>query len=354
VNVARRNWRGRSPGAWRREASHWARMRDRSRYRPMDLSPVKRGSIEAHPRKVSHHDLARVITPTPTLLTFLDGLPNILIGRDFRDFLSDLTQRRAAGQPLLLMYGGHLLKCGLSPLLIDLMERGYVSALATNGSGAVHDVELSLFGQTSEDVAQGLADGSFGMVRETADFFNQALLEGRGEGYGEALGRRLVDAAAPYLKNSILGAAYRLSIPLTVHVAIGTDIVHQHPGVPAAELGEATYRDFRIVCTVLSTMVDGGIVINLGSAVVLPEVFLKALTVARNLSGAARNLLTANFDMLQHYRPRVNVVDRPTRTGGRGFNFTGHHEIMIPLLHAGIRCYSELGSGKESETEEKT
>ncbi len=317
-------------------------MKDASRHHPLDLSGVRRHSIRDSARKVSSRDQATVTEPSPQMMQFLRNLPGLLAGREFLDFLAEATRRRAAGQPLLVMYGGHVVKCGLAPLLVDLMERRYVAALATNGSGAIHDVEMALFGRTSEDVVEGLNDGTFGMVRETGDFFHEALRQGGGEGYGEVLGRRLVEASPRPAAASLLAAGHRLGLPVTVHVAIGTDITHQHPGLPAAELGEATYRDFRILCGVLAGMDRGGVVINLGSAVVLPEVFLKALTVARNLGFATRDIVTANFDMLQHYRPRVNVVDRPTRLGGRGFNFTGHHEILVPLLHAGIRCYSEL------------
>ena len=313
-----------------------------SRYPALDLAGIKRRSIVEASRKVSSEDLATVIEPTPQLQAFLRGLPGILAGRDFREFLDELARRRRSGQPLVLMFGGHVVKCGLAPLLIDLMQRGYVQALATNGSGAIHDVEMALYGRTSEDVAEGLADGSFGMVRETGDFFHDTLREGPSEGFGEALGRRLLEADSGNDARSILASGYRLGIPVAVHVAIGTDIVHQHPSLPAAALGEATYRDFRILCAALSRMEAGGVVLNIGSAVVLPEVFLKALTVVRNLGFKAHDIVTANFDMLQHYRPRVNVVDRPTRSGGRGFNFTGHHEIMIPLLHAGLRCAVEL------------
>ena len=317
-------------------------MKDASRYHPLDLSGVRRHSIHDSARKVSSRDQAAVTEPSPELRRFLMNLPGILAGREFREFLEEAGRRRAAGQPLLVMYGGHVVKCGLSPLLVDLMERRYVAALATNGSGAIHDVEMALFGRTSEDVVEGLNDGTFGMVRETGDFFHDALRDGRGEGYGEALGRNLAGASPAPATASILATGHRLGIPVTVHVAIGTDITHQQPGLPAAELGEASYRDFRILCGVLSGMDAGGVVINLGSAVVLPEVFLKALTVVRNLGFAARDIVTANFDMLQQYRPRVNVVDRPTRLGGRGFNFTGHHELLVPLLHAGLRCQAEL------------
>jgi len=315
---------------------------------PLDLSGLRRTSIEDCARKVSQDDLARVPVPSAELLAFLQSLPRILAGREFLDFLGEAAARRQAGQPLLLMYGGHVVKCGLVPLIVDLMERGYVQALATNGAGAIHDVEMALFGRTSEDVAAGLADGTFGMVRETGDFFADTLRAARDEGFGQALGRRVVAAAPEAAAASLLGTGARLGIPVTVHVAIGADIVHQHPDLPAAALGEATWRDFRILAATLAAMDRGGVVINLGSAVLLPEVFLKALTVVRNLGHGALDIVTANFDMLRHYRPQVNVVDRPTRHGGRGFSFTGHHEIMVPLLHAGLRSIVELGGGPEA------
>ena len=305
---------------------------------------ARRVSISDASRKVSSDELAGVTEPSPAVLEFLKNLPGILAGKEFLEFTREVTRRHTAGQPLLVMYGGHLVKCGLAPLVIDLMQRGYVTALATNGAGAIHDVEMALYGRTSEDVAAGLEDGTFGMVKETGDFFHESLEDGGKEGYGEALGRRLVEAGEERARSSLLAAAHSLSLPATVHVAIGTDIIHQHPAMPAAAIGEATYRDFRLLCSVLAGMRDGGVIINIGSAVILPEVFLKALTVVRNLGHATRDIVTANFDMLQHYRPRVNVVDRPTRGGGRGYQFTGHHEIMIPLLHAGIRCYAEVES----------
>ncbi len=319
-------------------------MNERRPYHALDLSGVRRHSIWRSSRKVSITDLARVTEPAPAVLGFLESLPGVLAGRELREFLREVAIRHADGQPLLLMFGGHVVKCGLAPLLIDLIERDYVTALAMNGSGAIHDVEMTLFQRTSEDVAAGIGDGTFGMVSETADFFHEALRQGRSEGYGEAVGRRLLEMDEGYASRSLLAAAYRRRRPATVHVAIGTDTIHQHPSMPAAEVGDATYRDFRILCAVLSGMDRGGVVINVGSAVILPEVFLKALTVVRNLGHRTKDLITADFDMLQHYRPRVNVVERPTLAGGRGFRFVGHHEILIPILHAGLRCYSEIES----------
>jgi hypothetical protein len=308
---------------------------------PLDLKRLTRRSIEESSRLVAAGDLAQVTEPSGTMTLFLRGLPRLLAGREFLDFVEECVARRRQGQPLLLMYGGHVVKCGLVPLLVDLLERGYIQAIATNGAGAIHDVEMALYGRTSEDVAAGLADGSFGMVRETGDFFADTLRATPGRGLGGALGERLLAAQPQSGRTSLLGAAARLGLPASVHVAIGTDIVHQHPDLPAAALGEATYHDFRLMAAVVAGMAQGGVVINLGSAVVLPEVFLKALSVARNLGHDARDIVTANFDMLRHYRPQMNVVDRPTRHGGRGFSFTGHHEIMVPLLHAALRSLAE-------------
>ncbi|HUD71901.1 MAG TPA: hypothetical protein VMQ62_08040 [Dongiaceae bacterium] len=317
---------------------------------PLDLKHLRRISIEAASRKVSARDLARVTEPSPAMAMFLGSLPRILAGGEFLAFVEACAERRRQGQPLLLMYGGHVVKCGLVPLLVDLLERGYVQAIATNGAGAIHDVEMALFARTSEDVAAGLADGTFGMVRETGDFFADTLNACPGRGLGEALGERLLAAQPESGRTSLLGAAARLGIPAGVHVAIGADIVHQHPDLPAAALGEATYHDFRLMAGVIARMAGGGVVVNLGSAVILPEVFLKALSVARNLGHDVRDLVTANFDMLRHYRPQMNVVDRPTRHGGRGYNFTGHHEIMVPLLCTALRSLAETPGGDGAGT----
>ena len=226
--------------------------------------------------------------------------------------------------------GGHVVKCGLSPALIDLMKRGYISAIAMNGATAIHDIEIAMHGQTSEDVAHGLQDGSFGMARDTGDFINHTINASAG-GYGNALGKKITDTDQPHRDHSILANAHILDIPATVHVAIGTDITHQQPGVSGEAIGRATFEDFRTFCSVVSTL-EGGAYLNIGSAVILPELFLKALTIARNLGHKVNHFITANFDMIQHYRPRVNVVQRPTMQGGKGYAFTGHHELMIPLL----------------------
>jgi hypothetical protein len=235
--------------------------------------------------------------------------------------------------------GGHVIKCGLAPVLVDLMDRGYATAFALNGASAIHDFEIAIAGQTSEDVEAVLPDGRFGTAEETGREFNAALASGSGNvGFGESLGRHLEKIADPrYTGASLLCQAYRNSTPVTVHVAIGTDTPHTHPSARGEAIGRASLHDFRLLCSLVKELNDGGVYLNVGSAVVLPEVFLKAVSVVRNLGAPLANFTTVNFDFLQHYRPRVNVVERPhARAGGKGYSITGHHEIMIPLLAAAL------------------
>jgi len=308
-----------------------------SKYREIDLSRVKTIPFAQRKNKLSIPDLAKV--SEASLSEFVNSLPHILIGRDFRELVDAIVRARQSNQPVIVMMGAHVIKVGLAPVLIDLIERGIITALAMNGAGAVHDVELAYFGGTSEEVAEGLADGTFGMVRETGELLNTTLIEGRQKqlGFGEALGERIARENPPYKAWSLLGRGYELNTPVTVHVAIGTDIVHQHPSADGAVIGELSFRDFRIFTYEVSRLGQGGVVLNLGSAVILPEVFLKALTVVRNLGYPAHHFVTANFDMYRLYRPQVNVVERPVLTGGKGYHFSGHHEIMIPLLAAAVK-----------------
>jgi len=238
------------------------------------------------------------------------------------------------------MMGAHVIKVGCSTILIDFIKRNIVTAVAMNSAAAIHDVETAMWGVTSEDVAENLMDGSFGMWTETGEFINGVLTKTFHEsdaGYGEALGEAIAEKSAPNIEYSILAAGIAANVPVTVHTAIGTDIIHQQPTMNGAATGELSFRDFRTLCGVVSELIDGGVVLNFGSAVILPEVFLKALTVVRNLGHKAKGFVTVNFDMIQHYRPRVNVVQRPTQDGGTGYSITGHHEIMIPLLAAAIK-----------------
>ena len=300
---------------------------------PIDLRGIQPIPIAERTNKVTVEDLARAPKPGASFSDFLSALPNVLAGRDFVEFVEHVVEAASAHRTIAVGIGGHVVKCGLSPVLVDLMQRGILSSVAMNGATAIHDTEIAMIGETSEDVATHLEDGTFGMAGETADFINHAVQED--EGYGMALGRAIAQANLPFKGKSILYHATRLEIPATVHVAIGTDIVHQHPSADGAAIGRASLTDFRIFCSILSGL-EGGVFINFGSAVILPEVFLKALTVVRNLGYKVEHFVTANFDMIRHYRPQMNVVDRPTSIGGKGYTFIGYHEIMIPLLAQAI------------------
>ena len=238
------------------------------------------------------------------------------------------------------MMGAHVVKVGLSPLIVDLLNRGVITHVAMNSAASIHDVETAMWGHTSEDVAVNLMDGTFGMSKETGDFINLALEKGMTEsdaGYGETLGRKILDLKGKYRSVSILASCYKLGVPVTVHAAIGTDIIHQQPTMNGAATGEMSFRDFKVFVRSIQGLINGGVVLNFGSAVIMPEVFLKALTVARNLGFKAKGFTTANFDMIKQYRPQMNVVERPTQRYGHGYNFIGHHEIMFPLLAAMIK-----------------
>ncbi len=300
------------------------------KFLPVDLSKVTTYPLVKRASKVSLAGFADLARAGASFGHFLNGLPDILTGADFRHLVHDLAEAVRQDKTVAVGMGGHVIKCGLSPVLIDLMRRGWISAIAMNGSTSIHDVEIAMHGQTSEDVAEGLKDGSFGMAQDTGELINDAIHHDRG-GYGYLIGKKIVETKQPHRQYSLLSAAYELGIPATVHVAIGTDIVQQQPTANGQNIGRASFEDFRIFCSVVSSL-EGGAYLNLGSAVIMPEVFLKALTVARNLGHPVDHFVTANFDMIQHYRPRVNVVQRPTMQGGKGYHFTGHHEIMIPLL----------------------
>ncbi len=313
-----------------------------SKFKQIDLSRIKTISIRERKSKVSQKDFARPVDPHKnTVATFLDSLPHILVGNDLRELVDDIVRSRKRKKPVILMMGAHVIKVGMSPIIIDLLKHGVVTHVAMNSAAAIHDVETAMWGQTSEDVAVNMLDGKFGMARETGEFINKALVKAMtesSEGYGEALAKKLLALKAPHKKVSILVNCYNLVVPVTVHAAIGTDIVHQQPTMDGAATGEMSFRDFKILANGVKELKQGGVVLNIGSAVILPEVFLKALTVARNLGHRAQGFSTANFDMIRHYRPQVNVVERPTLKHGRGFNFVGHHEIMVPLLAAMIKA----------------
>jgi hypothetical protein len=313
------------------------------RYPEADLSRLAVGSAAARPTRVRVEEFARPLDPAAARAV-LDSLPDQLAARALREAVARVTESWRRKRPVVAMCGGHVVKVGVSPCLIALMERGVVTHLALNGAAAIHDVEIARLGRTSEDVEAHLHAGTFGMVDETGDFMNRVAVEGatRAEGLGEAWGRALAEEGSAHLEASLLATAWRLRLPATVHVAIGTDTIHQHPRCDGAALGAATLRDFRVFAATLAEA-RGASVLNFGSAVLLPEVFLKALAVARNLGADLSDLTTVNFDQLQHYRPRVNVVERPTRgAGSRGYSLTGHHEIMVPLFAAAV--LAEVGS----------
>jgi hypothetical protein len=304
--------------------------------READLAAIRTVPVARRPNKVKTEEFAHPPRDDRSFHAFLASLPDVLVARDFvavADAIADAARRRRG---VVAMLGGHIVKTGISPLLIDLMRRGVITHLAMNGSAAIHDYEVARFGATSEDVAAGLRDGTFGMADETGREMNAAFVEGMQaqQGMGESLGRALVarsDLAHPEM--SLLRAAMELGIPSTVHAALGAEIIHQHPAANGAAIGDTSHRDFRRLAASLTDIHDGGVVLNLGSAVIMPEVFLKALTIARNLNeGRPRDFVSADFDMQRHYRPRVNVVQRPTLDSGKGYEITGHHEIMVPML----------------------
>jgi len=312
-----------------------------SKYKQIRLSGVKTISINKRKSKVSPKDFASVVVPSKARFAeFVDSLPRILMANELRDLVADIERSRRRKKPVILMMGAHVIKVGLSPLIVDLVRRGIVTHVAMNSAAAIHDVETAMWGKTSEDVAVNMLDGKFGMSKETGEFINRALVRGfaeTSEGYAETLAKKLIASKARYRSVSILAACYEQNVPVTVHAAIGTDIVHQQPTMDGAATGEMSFRDFKIFSNSVKDLRGGGVVLNVGSAVILPEVFLKALTVARNLGYKAQGFSTANFDMIRQYRPQMNVVERPTQSSGRGYSFTGHHEIMIPLLAAMIK-----------------
>jgi hypothetical protein len=305
---------------------------------PLDLQSVRTYPLTSRKSQVTVKQFSRSHVPGASFKTFLDSLPRILGAEALRRLAADILRARDRGKPIVWGIGAHVLKVGLSPVLIDLMEKGLVTGLAMNGAGIVHDFELAVAGHTSEDVEGGLGSGDFGMARETGEEVNRAIVEGDrdGLGLGAALGRYLEARRPKHRDVSLLAATRRLGLPATVHVAVGTDIVHMHPACDPAALGRATHLDFRTFAAQVARLGGGGVYLNVGSAVLLPEVFLKAVTLARNLGHEISDFATANLDFIQSYRPNTNVVHRPTLGVGRGYSLTGHHEILVPLLAAAL------------------
>ena len=310
-----------------------------SKYReqPLDFSGLQTIPIQARGGKVNTGHFARPFEKGSGVAGLLNSLPHLLAAESFQSVIAALEAARAGKRAILWGLGGHVIKCGLAPVLVDLMRRGYATGFVLNGAAAIHDFEIASAGHTSEDVEAVLPDGRFGAAEETGREINEAI-QTEDAGFGEALGRRLAHLADPrFASASLLNEAYRAGVPVTVHVAIGTDTPHTHPAADGASIGRASHRDFRLLCALVKGIDQGGVYLNVGSAVVLPEVFLKAVSVVRNLGNPLANFTTANFDFLQHYRPKANVVDRPhARSGGHGYSITGHHEIMIPLLAAAL------------------
>jgi hypothetical protein len=303
----------------------------------MDFHGLKTVSLHGRGGKVTHEMFAKPHTPGAPLSTFLNNLPKILAADTLREVAGKLQQAKSQNRSILWGIGGHVIKVGLAPILLDLADKGFAHGFSMNGSATIHDYEIAVAGHSSEDVEAVLPDGSFGSAEETGRDLNDAINEANeNEGMGEAICRKITAIANPrYAKSSLLHGAYSRKIPVTVHVAIGTDTPHTHPGANGAAIGRTSHHDFRLLCEMLRGLDDGGVFLNVGSAVIMPEVFLKAVSVVRNLGYPLRNFTTVNFDFLQHYRPSVNVVKRPhANAGGRGYALTGHHEIMIPLLAA--------------------
>jgi hypothetical protein len=306
-------------------------------YEEFDLRAVRTYPLSTRASKVSREQFAGPHVRGSNLSAFVARLPSMLAGADFKIVVERMIDARRGGRGIVWGLGGHVFKTGLSPILIDLMERGFVSAIATNGAGVIHDFEIALSGATSEDVDAALGPGRFGMAEETATEMNRAIIEGgaKGLGIGQAIGQYLNAAQPPHLQLGTAAAAARLGIPFTVHVAIGTDIIHMHPQASGAAIGEASLRDFKYFVSSVARL-EGGVFLNCGSAVILPEVFLKAVAIVRNDGRSLEGLTTVNFDFLRQYRAMTNVVARPTAGVGRGIAITGHHELMIPLLAAAL------------------
>jgi hypothetical protein len=308
----------------------------RYRTRPYDLRNLKTYPLKSRPSKVTVDLFGRPHEKGSTASEFLQSLPAILGSRNLRELACAIVKARSNGKPVIWGMGGHVIKTGLSPVLIDLMDRGLITALAFNGSCLVHDYEIALAGSTSEDVDVQLQSGAFGMAEETGSGINQAIIDGvaDGLGIGESLGRHLSAQNPPFGQYSLLLQAYLRSIPVTVHVTIGADIIHNHPAISPAAVGTGSHRDFLLLAGMIAEMNGGGVYLNCGSAVTLPEVFLKCISLVRNSGQQLQDFTTANLDFIQHYRPTENVIKRPVKNAGRGIPITGHHEILIPLLAA--------------------
>jgi hypothetical protein len=304
----------------------------RKEIKPVDLSKIKTRSIKNREHKTKIKDFIDLDKFQGNFDSFFQSLPNILKAYDLKELVEAVVTSRKNNKPVILATGDAVIKVGLSPLIIKLIKEGIITAVALQGAGAIHDTEIALIGETSEDVAASIQDGTFGMVEETGSFLNKAINEGAREkiGLGEAVGKKIINDNLPFKDYSILASCYKQGIPATVHVAIGTDTIHMHPEANGEAIGATSHLDFKIFASCIQDL-SGGVIMNVASAVILPEVFLKALSVARNISEVG-SFTAANFDMIMHYRPTENIVKRPIKSGGKGYNITGHLEIMLPLF----------------------
>lgn len=310
---------------------------------PLSFDGVKTYPLKDRKSKVSRTDFAKVVDVKASLGDFLESFPNILMTRDLRLIAASIVNAREEKRPILWAFGAHVMKVGLNPVIIDLMKNGFITGIALNGAGIIHDVELALVGQTSEDVSPSMNAGHFGMAEETGQFINEATLKAyqTQKGLGESVGQRLIERHPPYLHESILGQTTLLKIPVTVHVAIGGDIVHMHPRVSGEAIGAASFRDFQIFCAEVSKLSKDGVILNIGSAVVLPVVIEKAIAICRNLGYPVEGFVGVNFDFISHYRSGLNPVARAKDLGGKGYQVIGPHEILIPLLAAAVKVEAE-------------
>ena len=300
---------------------------------------MKTYPLRSRKSKVKTEDFARVFPGDKIFSLFIDSLPDILAAKDFKGFVRMIRRAKSRNKPIIFAMGAHVIKVGLNPIIIDMMKQGFIDALAFNGAGIIHDFEVAFAGQTSEDVATQIKDGKFGMARETGEMLNRCanLASRKNFGLGEAVGRMIASSSFPHKDLSLLARAYEWGIPTTVHVALGTDIIHFHPDASGSSLGKTSLNDFFLFCSLVEKLEGGGVFVNVGSAVVLPEVFLKAVSYIRNSGKPLNHFHTAVFDFISHYRPQQNVVKRPISGKGKGFYFIGHHEIMIPLLAAALK-----------------
>jgi len=312
-------------------------MKKKNRQR-LDPAGLKTSSLLARKSKVDVKDFAKDYHPSSGFAGFLSSLPNILAGKDFKEFVSLVRAAKTKKRTILFALGAHVIKVGLNPVVIRLMKEGWMTGLALNGAGIIHDFEIAFAGRTSEDVAAEIKGGKFGMARETGELLNRAIKRGaeQGMGLGEAVGKMIAGSNFPYKHLSLLAASSELDIPVSVHVAVGTDTIHFHPGASGEAIGKTSLADFFLFCSLVEGLEGGGVFVNVGSAVILPEVFLKALSFVRNKGKRLDHFSTAVFDFIQHYRPSQNVIQRTGRKKGKGFYFIGHHEIMIPLLAAAL------------------